>query len=183
MAHPFSICISWFPTIHGSSARIIPLDHSRLCGAPSFADLAKGGCFRCWCWCWCWCWFRFRSSFRVPRSTSNPSIHPAAQTLFPILINPVTTPRPVVRLPHRKQVNPLPPFANPAKDGAPKRAKTELRSNLHEWYNPHGSAVNCGNYRYTMGGPPACHDTPTSGVEMPVSRFAISENFMQDFQP
>jgi hypothetical protein len=53
---------------------------------------------------------------------------------------------------HREQVNPIPPFANPAKSGAPARApakaKTELRSNLLEWYHPRETTVNCGNHGY-----------------------------------
>jgi hypothetical protein len=52
---------------------------------------------------------------------------------------------------------PLPPFANPAKSGAPARTKTKLRSNLPEWYHPHRSAVNCENHgdEAEKHGPPA----------------------------
>src|ERR1700721_3097408 len=80
---------------------------------------------------------------------------------------PKTTERSEMQLPspiaaleilrHRKQVNPIPPFANPAKDGAPARTKTELRSNLSKWYHPHGTAVNWGNHdtrQRRVGHPP-----------------------------
>jgi len=55
------------------------------------------------------------------------------------------------------QVNPIPPFARPAKDGAPASTKAELRSDLPEWYYPHESAFNCGyhGYKAHKGEPPA----------------------------
>ena len=59
---------------------------------------------------------------------------------------------PLEILRHREKVNFLPPFANPAKDGAPARAKTKLRSNLLEWYHPRRTAVNCGNHAYETRG-------------------------------
>ena len=64
---------------------------------------------------------------------------------------------PLEILRHREKVNFLPPFANPAKDGAPARTKTKLRSNLLEWYHPRETAVNCGNHGHAAekGGPPA----------------------------
>jgi hypothetical protein len=42
--------------------------------------------------------------------------------------------------PTEKQVNSIPPFASPAKDGAPAEAKAELRRHLPECYHPHESA-------------------------------------------
>lgn len=57
-----------------------------------------------------------------------------------------------------EQVNPIPLFANPAKDGAPARTKAKLRSYLLEWYHPRETAVNCGNHGYTAAkGGPAAH--------------------------
>ena len=49
----------------------------------------------------------------------------------------------------------LPPFANPAKDGAPARAKTKLQSNLPEWYYDHRNTVNHGNHGHKRKGGPA----------------------------
>src|SRR6266436_4973501 len=94
-AHPFVLSGGWptlsqlafvVPTIPGTPARIIPLDHSSIpapvfAGAPSFAAFAKGGCFRCWFRFRFRFWFRF--SVLVPRSTPNPSTHPAYTNSLP----------------------------------------------------------------------------------------------------
>jgi len=42
------------------------------------------------------------------------------------------------------------------------KAKPELRSDLHEWYHPHGSAVNCGNHacKAEKSAPPAAEREP-----------------------
>jgi membrane protease YdiL (CAAX protease family) len=55
-----------------------------------------------------------------------------------------------------KQVNPIPPFAKPAKDGAPARARTEPQSELLEWYHPVGapSIVGTTDTKHTRVGHP-----------------------------
>jgi len=157
-----SRCAFVVPTIHGAPTRIIQLDHSSescpsLCGCPILRRFCEGWVFSVLVLVLVL--VSVSVSVLVPRSTSNPPTVRRPQTLLPTLIRPVTAPR-VVSFSASKTVNPIPPFANPAKDGAPAGAKTELRSNLPEWYHPLGSAVNCGNHGYVAdkGGPPASRE-------------------------
>ena len=125
------------PTNPGTPARMIPLDHSAescpsLAGAPSFADFAKGGCFRCWCWCWCWCQLNVDISVLVPRFMPNPSIHPAGTNSLPHTDKTGNYSRPscFVRLPNRSKSTLSHPSQTQRRMGHPQ----ELRLNFEVIY-------------------------------------------------
>src|ERR1700729_2394990 len=104
------------PTNPGTPARMIPLDHSAescpsLAGAPSFADFAKGGCFRCWCWCQ----LNVDISVLVPRFMPNPSIHPAGTNSLPHTDKTGNYSRPVVLFVFRIEASqPFPTLRKPS---------------------------------------------------------------------